>query len=340
MIDDAGGPDVAAFTVGADEAGTRLDKALALHAAQENLALSRTRLKELVAGGFVHLDGAVAASPSLKLRAGARVLFEVPPPLDAAPEPEAIRLAVAFEDDDLIVVDKAAGLVVHPAPGHPRGTLVNALLHHCGTGLSGIGGIRRPGIVHRLDKDTSGLLVAAKSERAHRGLAELFADHGRSGSLVREYVAVVWGHPDRRQGRIEAAIGRHPHHRDRMAVVPDAKGRQAVTHWALEEAFGQAAAGLRCRLETGRTHQIRVHMAEIGHPLLGDPVYGSGFRTKASPLGEAARAALAALDRQALHAATLGFTHPVTGEALLFESAPPADLASLTSALRAEAGVA
>ena len=335
MTDDTDGPELAAFTVGEDEAGTRLDKILALYAAREDLALSRTRLQELVAGGFVRLDGAVAANPSLKLKAGMRILFEVPPPLDATPEPEDIPLAIVFEDDDLIVLDKPAGLVVHPAPGHPRGTLVNALLFHCGTSLSGIGGIRRPGIVHRLDKDTAGLMVAAKSERAHRGLAETFADHGRSGSLVREYLAVGWGMPDRRHGTVEAAIGRHAHHRDRMAVVPEAKGRHAVTHWVLEEAFGAVAAVLRCRLETGRTHQIRVHMAHLGHPLLGDPVYGAGFRTKVSTLDDAARGALDALGRQALHAATLGFAHPVTGEDLLFESALPADLDALVEALRA-----
>ncbi len=335
--DGADGPEVTAFAVGPGEAGQRLDKLLALHAAREDLGLSRTRLQELIAGGFVRLDGAVASSPNAKPKAGARILFEVPPPTDATPLPEDIPLAVVYEDDDLIVVDKPAGLVVHPAPGHASGTLVNALLHHCGAGLSGIGGIRRPGIVHRLDKDTTGLMVAAKSERAHQGLADTFADHGRSGSLVREYRALAWNLPDRGAGTVEAPLGRHPHHRERMAVVPAAKGRRAVTHWSVEEKFAPSASLLRCRLETGRTHQIRVHMASIGHPLIADDVYGAGFRTKVSGLDDAGRVAVAALGRQALHAAVLGFEHPATGEALLFESPLPGDMAALAEALRAQA---
>ena len=329
------GPEVAAFAVAPEEAGQRLDKLLALHAAREDLGLSRTRLQELIAGGFVRVDGTPAASGSARPRAGARVLFEVPPPVDAAPQPENIPLDVVHEDDDLIVIDKPAGLVVHPAPGHASGTLVNALLHRCGAELSGIGGVRRPGIVHRLDKDTTGLMVAAKSERAHRGLMDLFADHGRSGSLVRDYLAAVWTLPDRSAGTVDAPLGRHPHQRERMAVLRDSRGRHAVTHWAVEERFPPAAALLRCRLETGRTHQIRVHMAEIGHPLIGDMVYGAGFKTKASALGDAGRAAVAALGRQALHATRLGFAHPATGEAMLFESPPPPDMAALVEALRA-----
>ena len=332
--DDADGPEISAATVGPDEAGQRLDRVLAAHAAREALGLSRTRLQELIGQGFVRVDGALATHAKAKLREGARLLLEVPPPADAAPEPEDIPLAVVFEDDDLIVIDKPVGLVVHPAPGHPTGTLVNALLHHCGTGLSGIGGVRRPGIVHRLDKDTSGLMVAAKTERAHRGLAEIFADHGRSGSLVRDYLAGVWTLPDRASGTVEAPVGRHPHHRERMAVVPAARGRHAVTHWEVEQRFPPAAALLRCRLETGRTHQIRVHMAEIGHPLIGDMVYGAGFKTKATALDAACRDAIAALGRQALHAAVLGFDHPATGETLLFESPLPADMQALVAALR------
>ena len=331
-VDD--GPEVSAFAVGPEEAGQRLDKLLALHAAREELGLSRTRLQELIADGLVRVDGAVASNPNNKLKAGARVLFAVPPAVDATPLPEDIPLSVVFEDEDLIVIDKPAGLVVHPAPGHATGTLVNALLHHCRDGLSGIGGVRRPGIVHRLDKDTTGLMVAAKSERAHRGLAEVFADHGRSGSLVREYLAGVWTLPDRGFGTVDAAIGRHPHSRERMAVVREDKGRHAVTHWAVEEKFPPAATLMRCRLETGRTHQIRVHMAEIGLPLIGDMVYGAGFKTKAMALDDACRAAIAALGRQALHAATLGFAHPVTGEELLFESPLPPDMAALVEALR------
>ena len=329
------GPEVTAFAVGLEEAGQRLDKLLALHAAREGLGLSRTRLQELISGGFVRVDGVPASNPNAKPKPGARVLFEVPPPVDATPLPEDIPLRVVFEDDDLIVIDKPAGLVVHPAPGHASGTLVNALLHHCGAGLSGIGGIRRPGIVHRLDKDTTGLMVAAKSERAHRGLAEIFADHGRSGSLVRDYLAAVWTLPDRSFGTVEAPLGRHPHQRERMAVVRDDKGRHAVTHWQVAEKFAPAAALLRCRLETGRTHQIRVHMAEIGHPLIGDMVYGGGFKTKASALDDACRAAITALGRQALHATSLGFAHPATGEEMLFESPLPPDMVALSDALRA-----
>ncbi len=334
MADDGEGPEIAVFVVGRDEAGQRLDKVLAQHAAREDLGLSRTRLQDLVAGGFVRVDGVVAPSPSVKLKEGTRILFEVPPPTDAVPLPQDIPLSVVFEDDDLIVIDKPAGLVVHPAPGHADGTLVNALLGHCGDGLSGIGGIRRPGIVHRLDKDTTGLLVAAKSERAHRGLAEIFADHGRSGSLVRQYLALTWTVPDRGSGTVEAPLGRHPHHRDRMAVVPAAKGRHAVTHWTVEEKYPPVAALLRCRLETGRTHQIRVHMAHLGHPLIADPVYGAGFRTKATQLDDRSRAAITALARQALHAAVLGFDHPVTGATLLFESPLPPDMAGLAAALK------
>ncbi len=334
MTEDADGPEITAFTVGPDEAGQRLDKLLALHAAREELGLSRTRLQELIGSGFVRVDGAVASSPNAKPKDGARILFEVPPPVDATPMPEDIPLNIVFEDDDLIVIDKPAGLVVHPAPGHSSGTLVNALLFHCAEGLSGIGGIRRPGIVHRLDKDTTGLMVAAKSERAHRGLAEIFADHGRSGSLVREYLAGTWTMPDRSFGTVDEPLGRHPHQRERMAVVRADKGRHAVTHWSVEEKFPPVATLMRCRLETGRTHQIRVHMAEIGHPLIGDMVYGGGFKTKASALDDACRDAIAALGRQALHAAVLGFEHPATGEELLFESPLPADMAALMQALR------
>lgn len=331
------GPEIIAVLVGPDDAGQRLDKILARQAERDDLGLSRTRLQDLIAEGFVRLDGAVALSSSLKPKQGARILFEVPPPVDATPLAEDIPLTIVFEDEDVIVIDKPAGLVVHPAPGHPTGTLVNALLGHCGDSLSGIGGVRRPGIVHRLDKDTTGLMVAAKSDRAHRGLADIFADHGRSGSLLREYRAFVWGQPDRGTGAIDAPLGRHAHHRDRMAVVSSAKGRHAVTHWSIEERYAPAAALLRCRLETGRTHQIRVHMAHIGHPLIADAVYAAGFKTKISQVDDASRAAIAALGRQALHAAVLGFAHPVTGEELSFRSPLPADLEALAAALRAGA---
>jgi 23S rRNA pseudouridine1911/1915/1917 synthase len=325
------GPQV--FDVGASGAGERLDRFLGQAAAERRIALSRTRLKALVEAGEVSVDGRVARDPSMRLAAGARIAFEAPAPEDSAIAGEDIALAVVYEDEHLIVIDKPAGLVVHPAPGHAAGTLVNALIRHCGTSLSGVGGVKRPGIVHRLDKDTSGLLVVAKTDAAHRGLAELFADHGRAGSLKREYLALVWGGFDAAAGKVVAPIGRDPRHREKMAVVSEERGRNAATRWRVDERLGPASL-VTCELETGRTHQIRVHMASIGHPLLGDPVYGSGFKTKAALIGDKARAALAALDRQALHAAVLGFEHPATGEALRFESRPPKDFSRLVKALR------
>jgi 23S rRNA pseudouridine1911/1915/1917 synthase len=321
-----------------EDKGERLDRFLA----RAVPSLSRTRLKALVQAGQVSMGGAVVTDPSVKLATEAAIVVEVPPAVPPEPEGEAIPLAVVYEDDSLLVIDKPAGLVVHPAAGHATGTLVNALIAHCGDSLSGIGGVKRPGIVHRLDKDTSGLLVVAKTDRAHKRLAAQFADHGRTGPLERAYKAVVWGVPPRRQGTIEAAMDRSTKHRDRMAVVPADRdnAREAITHYEVEEVFaganGEAVASLvTCRLETGRTHQIRVHMAHIGHPLVGDSVYGSGFRTKATLLPEPARAAVDAFHRQALHAAVLGFEHPVTQEELFFESPLPGDLEALIAALRA-----
>ena len=322
------------FDVDAAGAGERLDRFLGQAAAARRIALSRTRLKALIEAGEVSVDGAIARDPSTRLVEGARIVFEAPPPEESPLAGEDLPLVVVYEDEHLIVIDKPAGLVVHPAPGHPAGTLVNALIRHCGASLSGVGGVKRPGIVHRLDKDTSGLMVAAKTDAAHRGLAELFADHGRTGSLEREYLALVWGGFDATSGKVAAAIGRHPRHREKMAVADEARGRHALTHWRLEEALGPASL-VACRLETGRTHQIRVHMASIGHPLLGDSVYGAGFKTKTARLGEGAKAALADLGRQALHAAVLGFEHPITGERLRFESPPPQDFSKLIKALRA-----
>jgi 23S rRNA pseudouridine1911/1915/1917 synthase len=325
------GPQV--FDVDAASVGERLDRFLGSAAAGRRLALSRTRLKALIGAGEVRVDGIVALDPSQRLAEGARIAFEAPQAEDSPLLGEDLPLAVVFEDEHLIVVDKPAGLVVHPAPGHAAGTLVNALIRHCGTSLSGVGGVRRPGIVHRLDKDTSGLLVAAKTDAAHRGLAELFADHGRTGSLEREYLALVWGRIDAPGGKIAAPIGRDPRHRQKMTVAAEERGRHATTHWRLEEALGPASL-IACRLETGRTHQIRVHMASIGHPLLGDLVYGAGFKTKAVRLDEAAKAALARLGRQALHASVLGFEHPITAEDLRFQSPPPEDFSHLLKALR------
>jgi 23S rRNA pseudouridine1911/1915/1917 synthase len=324
------------FAVGADEASERLDRFLAGRASAREAALSRTRLKSLIEAGAVTIDGVSFTDAGAKIRAGQSIEVTVPPASDPLPLGEDLPLNVVYEDAHLIVIDKPAGLVLHPAPGHETGTLVNALIHHCGEHLSGINGVRRPGIVHRLDKDTSGLLVVAKNDAAHQGLAALFADHGRTEPFTREYLAFVWGVPDRPSGTIEASLARHKTDREKMAV--SARGREAITHWQLCESFtgtsGKPVASLlRCALETGRTHQIRVHLAHIGHPLLGDSVYGSGFKTKAALLTPEARVALARLGRQALHATSLGFTHPVTGETLLFESALPDDLQRLHGCL-------
>jgi 23S rRNA pseudouridine1911/1915/1917 synthase len=318
------------FHVTAAAKGERLDRLLAQHA-----ELSRSRLKALILAGAVTIDGNTIRDPGHRVNAGDAIRVTIPPDEPAAPQGESIPLAVAYEDDALIVIDKPKGLVVHPAAGNPSGTLVNALIAHCGASLSGIGGVKRPGIVHRLDKDTTGLMVVAKTDRAHRGLSAQFADHGRTGPLQRAYLAFVWGVPDRPKGTIDAPIDRHPKARDKQAVRQG--GREAVTHWERLETYfadGKPVASLlSCRLETGRTHQIRVHLAHVGHPLLGDEVYGPGFKTKAALLTAPARAALDALGRQALHAYLLGFEHPVTGEIVSFRAPLPADLAALRRAL-------
>ncbi len=297
--------------------------------------LSRARLQTLVRDGLVRCDGTVVRDPARKVAAGGRIDLTVPAPLPAEPLGEALPLAVVHEDEDLIVIDKPAGLVVHPAAGHEDGTLVNRLIAHCGGSLSGIGGVRRPGIVHRLDKDTSGLLVVAKNDLAHQGLSAQFADHGRSGALERAYLALVWGVPEPRTGTIRTHLARSRHNREKIAVVREGEGREAITHYRVEALPGAdgVTALLRCRLETGRTHQIRVHLSHRGHPLLGDPVYGGAFKTKAARLAEPARAALQNLGRQALHAAELGFLHPRSGERLRFESSLPSDFSQLLAAL-------
>jgi 23S rRNA pseudouridine1911/1915/1917 synthase len=320
------------FVVSQGDGGERLDRFLGLAAGARRLALSRTRLKTLIEAGCVTVDGKVARDASARLSEGAEIEVEPPPPDESPVQAQALPLDIVFEDEHLLILDKPAGLVVHPAAGHADGTLVNALIAHCGDSLSGIGGVKRPGIVHRLDKDTSGLLVVAKSDAAHQRLSALFADHGRTGSLVREYLALVWGAPQAK-GVIDAPLGRHPRQREKMAVVGEGQGRRAVTHWRVEEALGPASL-VSCRLETGRTHQIRVHFAHIGHPILGDTVYGAGFKSKAAQLSEDGRSALSSLGRQALHAFRLGFIHPATGEELLFESAPPEDFSGLVAALR------
>ena len=325
--EDAGDDEFDILTVRLEpgDAGVRLDKALA----DRTPELSRGRVQALIAQGLVSRDGVALRDASAKAAAGDYALL-IPPPEPAEPLPEAIPLQVLYEDADLIVVDKPAGMAAHPAPGTPSGTLVNALMHHCGATLSGIGGVARPGIVHRLDKDTSGVLVAAKSDAAHRGLAELFARH----DIDRTYVALTRGAPSPARGVIDGRIARSSHDRKKMAVVRTA-GRAAVTHYKVARAFGPAerplAARVDCRLETGRTHQIRVHLASRGAPVLGDAVYGSG------PPAPAVRAAMAeaGLARQALHAAVLGFVHPCTGETLRFESPLPADMAALEALLAA-----
>src|SRR6185312_6944900 len=281
-------------TVGGDEGSPRLDRVLAVLRPE----LSRSRLKALILAGSVAVKSAPIRDPAYHVAAGDTITIDVPEAAHAEPEGEAIALDIVYEDDDIIVIDKPAGLVVHPAAGHETGTLVNALIAHCGASLSGIGGVKRPGIVHRLDKDTTGLMVAAKNDRAHASLTRQFADHGRSGAMRRGYLAFAWGALSRQRGTIEAAIDRHPHAREKMAVRES--GRHAVTHWEVVETFSgrggkPAVSLLACQLETGRTHQIRVHLAYIGHPLLGDAVYGPHFRTKANALHPAAQAALAAL---------------------------------------------
>jgi 23S rRNA pseudouridine1911/1915/1917 synthase len=318
--------------------GRRVDKFISANAPDD---FSRARVQALVRAGKVTVNGIVPKGTSVKVFAGDVVRFEMPAPEDATPEPQDIPLTVLFEDDDLIVINKPAGLVVHPAPGNSDGTLVNALLHHCAGQLSGIGGVRRPGIVHRLDKDTSGVMVAAKSYRAHIDLQEQFADHGRTGPLERAYYALVWGVPPRMKGKIATHLGRHPTARTARAVVepgrPDAK--YAVTHYEVLETLGETKRGVpiaslvECRLETGRTHQIRVHMAHIGCPLLGDREYGRKFASKGSSLGDEAGQTYAALGRQALHARLLGFRHPMNGETVRFEAPVPDDMRQLMRAL-------
>jgi 23S rRNA pseudouridine1911/1915/1917 synthase len=308
----------------------------------------------LIIAGHVTIAGRTIRDPAATVKSGDFVKVTLPPPEPAVPQGEEIPLNIVYEDDAIIVIDKPKDLVVHPAAGHASGTLVNALIAHCGESLSGIGGFKRPGIVHRLDKDTTGLMVVAKNDRAHRALARQFADHGRSAEpFERSYLAFVWGAPERPRGTIDRPIDRHPQARDRMAVREG--GREAVTHWEVLQRYGgvgraRTAAGstarqggpvaslLACRLETGRTHQIRVHLASIGHPLLGDEVYGAGFRTKAALLPQQAQAALKALGRQALHSHILSIKHPTNSEILTFRSELPPDLARLHSELAASAG--
>lgn len=317
-------------------AKTRLDKLVA----EAFPDISRSRLKALIEAGAVAVDGTVVTDASGKLMGNLALTLVVPPAEEAEPKGEDIPLDVVYEDDELIVIDKPAGLVVHPAAGNWTGTLVNALIAHCGDSLSGIGGVRRPGIVHRLDKGTTGLMVVAKTDRAHAGLAAQFADHGRTGPLERGYLALVWGSPNPYQGTIDAPLGRSPSDRTKMAIVRGGNGKEAITHYEVVERFpaesgrGAIASLVECHLETGRTHQIRVHMTAAGHPLVGDMVYGAHFLTKANRLPEAAKSAVHSFWRQALHAFLIAFEHPVTGELLRFTSELPQDMSDLVAAFR------
>lgn len=311
--------------VTAEEAGLRLDKWLSSRLPE----LSRTRIKGLIDDGRVGLTGQTITDASARVKPGQGFVVAVPPDRPADPVPQDIPLSIAYEDDDLIVIDKPAGLVVHPAPGSPDHTLVNALLAHCGDSLSGIGGVKRPGIVHRIDKDTSGLLVVAKNDRAHHGLAEQFAIH----SLERVYRALVWGTPVPMQGEITGNIGRSPQDRKKMAIVSHG-GKPALTRYRVLKSFAGGAVSLvECRLATGRTHQIRVHMTSIGHPLVGDQIYGRSRTAKLKALPDDARQALTSFPRQALHASVLGFNHPISGVMLRFESPTPIDINDLVSHL-------
>jgi 23S rRNA pseudouridine1911/1915/1917 synthase len=298
--------------------------------------LSRTRVQALIKQGEVRSSDATIVDAKYRVKPGDRFEVTVPPPVPAEPEGETIPLNILYEDDALIVIDKPAGLVVHPGAGHASGTLVNALIAHCGASLSGIGGVARPGIVHRLDKDTSGVLVVAKTDSAHRALAAEFADHGRKGALERTYLALVWGTPPLPHGTIDAPIGRHPTSRTKMAVLPN-KGRHAITHYRVLETFGghpPIASLVECTLETGRTHQVRVHLAHIGTPVIGDPLYAQGFKSKPRNLPEKLRTKIMQLDRQALHAARLAFTHSKTGTLLEFNSQLPEELAEILESLK------
>lgn len=337
--DSQGGGILKELSVDAADAGMRIDQWLA---AQLGADLSRSRIQALIRDGKVRLDAVIVDEPRRKLKAGEKITLIMPPPAPTLPQAEDIALAILYEDDDIIVIDKPAGLVVHPGAGQPGGTLVNALIRHCGPSLGRIGDAQRPGIVHRLDKDTSGVLVVAKSERAHEALTKLFADHGRSGGLERAYDALVWGAPSRMNGTIDAPLGRAAGRTRRAVVSPErSDARHAVTHFLLRERFGDDAAGaeavaslVECRLETGRTHQIRVHMAHIRHPVIGDRDYGRAFQTKAGRLPPPLENLVRSFPRQALHARLLAFTHPVSGELMRFEAPWPDDMAELVAGFR------
>ena len=317
--------EVLTYRVAGDAAGQRLDRVLAAHFPQ----MSRSRLKVLIEDGRVSADGETITEPSYRVKHGQTFATIVPEPVACEPAPQAIPLDVLYEDAELLVIDKPAGLVVHPAPGNPDLTLVNALLAHCGSSLSGIGGVRRPGIVHRLDKDTSGVMVVAKTDVAHRALSQQF----EARTVERAYLAAVRGVPMPPSGRIVGNIGRDPRNRKKMAVVADRRGKPAATNYRLLRRLGKAASLVECRLESGRTHQVRVHMAHRGHPLIGDPLYGKGKRAWMKGLPESVIEALRDFPRQALHAAALGFDHPKSAERLRFETEMRKDMKDLCDIL-------
>lgn len=324
------GPDIHHLVASLEDAGQRADRFLAARIG----TISRARVKSLIEAGEVTCNGAALISPAEPVRASATYTLRVPPPLPAAPLPQAIPFTILYEDADILVLDKPAGLVVHPAPGNPDGTLVNALLAHCGDTLAGIGGERRPGIVHRLDKDTSGVMVVAKNDAAMTALAAAFAAH----DLDRAYLALCWGIPVPASGEIEGPIGRDPGDRKRMAVRPEGRGKPALTRYRTRRVFAGAVALLECRLATGRTHQIRVHLTSRCHPLVGDKLYLRRPPRYARALPAGTRAALLAFPRQALHAASLGFAHPRTAAPLFFETPPPPDMQGLLDTLAGDAG--
>lgn len=328
-----------ALTVPDGAAGSRLDQWMAGELAPD---LSRSRVKALIEAGSVTLNGKPVLEAKHKLKADDVISLEVPEATPAEPVGEDIDLDILHEDEDVIVINKPAGLVVHPGNGNWTGTLVNALIHHCGESLSGIGGVKRPGIVHRLDKDTSGVMVVAKNDKAHKNLSEAFADHGLNGDLERAYLALVWGTPNQPSGVIEAHLGRSTKDRLKQAVVAESRedARHAVTHFTVVERFGQKPDGtavaslVECRLETGRTHQIRVHMSHIGHPLIGDQDYGQAFKTKVNKLPEPLATTVRDFHRQALHAYLLAFSHPSSGDFMEFESELPEDMETLVEQFR------
>ena len=325
---------IARHVVASDEAGERVDRCLAAALGASHPELSRSRIKLLIEQGNLRMSEAAGAAPatidepSYRVKPGQDFALTIPAPEAAVPQGQAIALNIVYEDKDLIVIDKPAGMVVHPAPGNPDNTLVNALIGHCGDSLSGIGGVKRPGIVHRIDKDTSGLVVAAKNDAAHHALSEAFAAH----DIEREYRCFVWGLPSPKSGTIEGNIGRHGIDRKRMTIVKSG-GKHAVTHYRTLTVFGLGAAELACNLETGRTHQIRVHLAAIGHPLIGDTTYGKVTPARRAKLPAAAAEFARHFPRQALHAAILGFAHPRTGKPMRWESPLPADLVELKKKL-------